>query len=136
MHVQGLAELTLEVRDLTTVERFYHEAFGLEVLQRRDDRVWLAVGEHCRLGLWLPGAKEFGDEGGAHVHYAFSAPPGGLDALVERLERHGVELRGPIEHPGGDRSVYCEDPEGNVVEVWDFFGRDRDATDLSDDLPQ
>lgn len=136
MHVQGLAELTLEVRDLPLVERFYREAVGLRVLQRRDDRVWLAVGERCRLGLWLPGAKEFGDEGGAHVHFAFSAEPGGLDKIADRLREHEVAVRGPVEHPGGDRSIYCEDPEGNVIEVWDFFGRDRDATDLSDDLPQ
>jgi len=26
-----------------------------------------------------------------------------------------------VEHPGGDRSVPLEDPEGKVVEVWDFF---------------
>jgi hypothetical protein len=26
-----------------------------------------------------------------------------------------------MKHPGGDRSIYVEDPEGNVVEVWDFF---------------
>lgn len=136
MHVQGFAELTLEVRDLALVERFYRDGLGLRPMQRRDDRVWLAAGERCRLGLWLPGAKEFGDEGGAHVHFAFSAEPGGLDALAERLRGHGVELRGPLEHPGGDRSLYCVDPEGNVVEVWDFFGRKRDATDLSDDLPQ
>lgn len=136
MHVDGFAELTLEVRDLTLVERFYRDALGLALLQRRDDRVWLAAGDRCRLGLWLPGAKEFGDEGGAHVHFAFTAEPGGLDALAARVRAQGVELRGPIEHPGGDRSIYCEDPEGNVVEIWDFFGRDREATDLSDDLPQ
>ena len=56
--------------------------FGLRVLAREDDRIWLAAGEHARLGLWLPGEKEFGDEGGRHVHFAFSAgarrprPPG------------------------------------------------------------
>jgi hypothetical protein len=26
-----------------------------------------------------------------------------------------------VEHEGGDRSVYFVDPEGNVVEAWDFF---------------
>jgi hypothetical protein len=26
-----------------------------------------------------------------------------------------------VRHEGGDRSVYFEDPEGNVVEAWDFF---------------
>lgn len=35
----------------------------------------------------------------------------------------GHDYRGPIEHEGGDRSLYVEDLEGNVVEVWDFFER-------------
>jgi hypothetical protein len=48
----------------------------------------------------------------------------------------GAHVDGPIEHDGGDRSIYCEDPEGNVVEVWDFFGGDRDLTDIDDDVPQ
>ncbi len=127
----GIAELTLEARDMETLETFYREGLGLEVLSREDDRVWLAAGPAARLGLWTPGAKEFDDEGGRHVHYAFSAAPGKLDALRERLERHGATVRGPIEHEGGDRSIYVEDPEGNVVEVWDFFRRGRDVDDLA-----
>jgi catechol-2,3-dioxygenase len=125
--VNGLVELTLEVRDLQALETFYVDVFGLRVLKREDDRVWLSCGEHARLGLWLPGEKEFGDEGGRHVHYAFSAEPGTLDDLAERLGARGVPCRGPEEHPGGDRSLYVEDPEGNVVEVWDFFERGEGA---------
>ncbi len=121
----GFAELTLQARDMAALERFYVDGLGLEVLAREDDRIWLAAGEHARLGLWSPGEKEFGDEGGAHVHFAFSAAPGRLDALAERLRAHGVAVRGPQQHEGGDRSLYAEDPEGNVVEVWDFFGRGR-----------
>jgi catechol-2,3-dioxygenase len=130
--VANLAELTLQVRDLEALEAFYTGAFGLRVLKREDDRVWLAAGDKARLGLWLPGEKEFGDEGGAHVHYAFAAEPGTLDALAERIRSRGIELKGPVEHPGGDRSIYVEDPEGNVVEVWDFFERgegEREGTD-------
>ena len=127
----GFAELTLETRDVARLERFYVDAFGLEVLAREDDRVWLAAGEHARLGLWFPGEKEFGDRGGRHVHFAFSAAPGRLDALVERLREHGASVRGPEEHDGGDRSLYVEDPEDNVVEVWDFFGRGRAVEDLA-----
>ena len=48
-----------------------------------------------------------------------------LDAVRRRLDRAGVGHRGPVEHPGGDRSLYVEDPEGNVVEIWDFFERDE-----------
>jgi catechol-2,3-dioxygenase len=123
MLTRGFAELTIEVRDLEALERFYREVFCLRVLAREDDRVWLAAGDRARLGLWLPGEKEFGDEGGRHVHFAFSAGPGGLDALVDRLEAAGHDYRGPVEHDGGDRSLYVEDLEGNVVEVWDFFER-------------
>src|SRR5215210_3509912 len=123
MLTRGFAELTIEVQDLEALERFYTELFGLELLAREDDRVWLAAGEHARLGLWLPGEKEFGDEGGRHVHYAFSAGPGGLDRLAARLDEAGHPHRGPVEHDGGDRSLYVEDLEGNVVEVWDFFER-------------
>lgn len=125
----GLAEMTLQAHDLARLERFYTAGFGLEVLSREDDRVWLAAGPHARLGLWTPGEKEFGDEGGRHVHFAFSAPPGRLDALKARLEEHGVSVRGPDEHPGGDRSIYVEDPEGNVVEAWDFFERGEGAAE-------
>ena len=127
MTVSGIVELTLEVRDLQALEAFYTDVFELTVLKRDEDRVWLAVGERTRLGLWLPGEKEFGDEGGSHVHFAFGAEPGALDALAARLADRGVPLRGPEEHPGGDRSLYVEDPEGNVVEVWDFFERGEGA---------
>ena len=129
----GFAELTLETRDRARLERFYVDAMGLEVLAREADRTWLAAGRNARLGLWTPGEKEFGDEGGAHVHFAFSAAPGRLDALCDRLREHGASVRGPEEHDGGDRSVYVEDPEGNVVEVWDFFGRGKPVEDLRED---
>src|ERR671917_1664367 len=131
--LDGFAELTLETPDPAGLERFYAGVLGMEVLAREADRIWLAAGPHARLGLWSPGEKEFGDRGGRHVHFAFSAAPGRLDALVERLRAHGVDVRGPEEHDGGDRSLYVEDPEGNVVEVWDFFGRGRPVESLDGD---
>ena len=131
MPIDAFAELTLQASDREALERFYVDVVGLEVLAREDDRTWLKVGEHARLGLWTPGPKEFGDEGGAHVHHAYSVSPGTLDALVDRLREAGIEVRGPVEHPGGDRSLYCEDPEGNLIEAWDFFARGRRADDLA-----
>jgi catechol-2,3-dioxygenase len=119
--MRGLCELTPEARDLERMERFYTRGLGLSVLTREDDRIWLACGPQARMGLWTPGPKEFDDEGGRHVHFAFSADRGDLERTVERLRRAGADPRGPVEHPGGDRSIYVEDPEGNVVEVWDYF---------------
>ena len=127
LSVTGFSELTLETREPAALARFYEEAFGLEVLARRDDRIWLAAGERARLGLWRPGSKEFGDEGGRHVHFAFTVAPRSLDAVVARLRERGARVEGPVTHDGGDRSVYVTDPEGNVVEAWDLFER-RDTT--------
>jgi catechol-2,3-dioxygenase len=131
--IDAFAELTLETGAPARLERFYRDAFGFEVLSRDVERVWLRVGERARLGLWTPGEKEFGDEGGRHVHFALSASPGTLDELAERLRAH-APVRGPVEHPGGDRSIYVEDPEGNVVEVWDFFTRGDGAREGIDAL--
>ena len=70
------------------------------------------------------------ETGRRHVHFAFSAAPGTLDVLARRLEALGIEHRGPLEHDGGDRSLYVKDPAGNVVEFWDFFVRGRTVTAL------
>jgi catechol-2,3-dioxygenase len=131
---QGLCELTLQTPDPEGLAEFYTAALGFPLLSREDDRVWLACGEQTRLGLWTPGEKEFGDRGGRHVHYAYSVRPGALAEIARRLDGLGVDYRGPVEHDGGDRSLYFEDPEGNLVEAWDFFTRDgEDISNLAED---
>jgi catechol-2,3-dioxygenase len=129
MAIAGICELTLEAIDLEALAAFYAQHLGLEVLQRQEDRIWLSAGSNARLGLWRPGEKEFGDEGGAHVHFAFGADSGEIEQIRRRLAESGFDPRGPVEHDGGDRSLYVEDPEGNVVEVWDFFARGRTVED-------
>jgi catechol-2,3-dioxygenase len=129
MSVAGFCELTLETADPEALAAFYADHLGLEVLQRQEDRIWLAAGPRARLGLWRPGEKEFGDEGGAHVHFAFRADGQEMDRIRQRLTDAGFRPRGPVKHEGGDRSLYVEDPEGNVVEVWDFFVCGRTVED-------
>lgn len=91
------------------------------MLAEEEDRVWLACGPHSRLGLWSVGEKAYGDRGGRHVHFAFSVAHGQLHEIARRLRNLGVCPRGPVEHEGGDHSLYFEDPAGNLVEAWDFF---------------
>lgn len=137
MDVNDVVELTLETTDPEGLQRFYVEAFGLEVLTEERDRRWLKLGERTRLGLWTPGRKEFGDEGGRHVHFAMSAGPDRLDVVHDRLTRQmGVEVEGPVEHESGDRSIYLRDPAGNLVEVWDFFEAGKGAREGVDGLAE
>lgn len=125
--VDGICELTLETRDRAALEAFYTEVFRMQVISREPDRTWLEVAPGARLGLWTPGAKEFGDRGGRHVHFALCGAPGALELIAARLRRRGRPFRGPLEHDGGDRSLYVEDPEGNVVEAWDYAARGEEV---------
>ena len=117
---KGICELVLEAEDVDALAGFY-AGIGLQELSREDGRVWFAAGERARLGLWPPGEKEHRDRGGTHVHFALSVEPGTLERLAERLKGNGLEVSNPVEHDGGDRSLYFYDPEGNRVELWDFF---------------
>jgi len=125
--LSGICELVLETDDVEGLQSFYRE-LGLDLLLEEEGRVWLAAGERCRLGIWPPGEKEFSDRGGRHVHFALSVDSGKLEALTGSLRSRGVEVEGPVEHDGGDRSVYFFDPAGNRVELWDFF-RDGDGAE-------
>ncbi len=127
MGLDGICELVLETDDVRKLQRFY-EGLGLRPLLEEEGRVWLALGERCRLGIWPPGAQEHSDRGGRHVHFALSVDGGELDSLTRELRERGVEVEGPVEHDGGDRSVYFFDPAGNRVELWDFF-RDGDGAE-------
>jgi len=121
VRTRGFCELTLETPDPERLADFYTRVFRLPVLDREDDRIWLGCGKEARLGLWSPGEKEFGDRGGRHVHFAFSVNHGELLEVCGRLRQLGIEHEGPVEHDGGDHSLYFEDPEGNLVEAWEFF---------------
>jgi catechol-2,3-dioxygenase len=127
MKLDGICELVLETDDVERLASFYRE-LGLELVLEEGDRTWLAIGKRCRLGIWPPGEKEFSDRGGRHVHFALSVDQDRLDTLSDGLRERGVEVEGPVEHDGGDRSVYFFDPAGNRVELWDFF-RDGDGAE-------
>ena len=121
LRARGLCELTLESADHERLAGFYRTVLELPLLSDDDDRIWLGCGPESRLGLWSPGEKEFGDRGGHHVHFALSVSGDALQGAVRRLREMGHEFQGPVEHQGGDHSLYFDDPEGNVVELWDFF---------------
>ena len=92
LRLARLPQPRLEADDLGTLERFY-KRLGLDVLTREDDRIWMAAGEHSRLGIWSPGVKEHGDRGGRHVHFALSTTGGTLEKLTEDLRLDGIRVK-------------------------------------------
>lgn len=120
----GLLEFVLEVADLEAAERFYVDQLGLQIAERwGDDRpgVWLAIGKEAFLGLWKPetgGPKAIRNgRGGAHVHFAIRVPVGMLDSMQSRLESLGLQVEDGWDFGNGNRAIYLDDPDGNVVEL-------------------
>jgi catechol-2,3-dioxygenase len=122
----GVCEVVLESSAPERMVDFY-ERIGLRPLSNECDRAWLAVGPRCRIGIWSPGEKEHQDRGGSHVHFALSAVDGQLDATIAWLREADWDFEGPVTHDGGDRSVYLFDPEGNRLEIWDYYDGDEAA---------
>ena len=120
--VHGVSEMTLQVRDLAEAERWYTENLELPVVGRDDENafVWLKAGEWTRIGLWLPGEREFGDRPGAHVHFAMRVNREDLPEVAETLRAKGLDVEGPVRHPGKDSSVYVKDPNGHLIEFFDY----------------
>ena len=120
----GLFEFVLEVADLDRAERFYHEVLGLPIADRWTGErraTFLGIGREGFLGLW---PRETGGEhaihhgrGGAHVHFALRVPLGTLDAVHARLEALGIPVEAGWEFGPGNRAIYVDDPDGNVVEL-------------------
>jgi glyoxylase I family protein len=119
----GLFEMTLEVSNLAASERFYRDVIGLPVVERWSDErpaVWLALGREGFLGLWPPetggAAAIHGGRGGRHVHFALRVPMGTLDTVAARLESLDFPVE-PRDFGNGNRAIYLDDPDGNVVEL-------------------
>ena len=118
--VTGVNELVLEVVDLERAERFYAGALGLPVVERWEGReaIWVMAGDRTRIGLWRPQVGLEGGRGGIHVHFAMHLPADAYDAAVTRLRSHGLNVRERTFGSEHSRSIYVDDPDGNVVELW------------------
>ncbi len=117
--------MVLEVADLDAAARFYRETIGLPVITRWTGErraVWLDLGDGAALGLWPAAtggaAAIHNGRGGSHVHFALRIPQGSLEAFKSRLEGQGYDVE-QFDFDDGNRSLYLDDPDGNVVELMD-----------------
>jgi ureidoacrylate peracid hydrolase len=108
-----LGHLLLQVENLEVAENFYLGLLGLTVRKReefRDGRPLVVTNE----GLGLTNGRPAGQ--GPLEHLAFRAR--GIAALAERARAEGAPVvRGPEPSSYG-LSLYLNDPDGNVVEVF------------------
>jgi catechol 2,3-dioxygenase-like lactoylglutathione lyase family enzyme len=122
MQPSKIFETVLYAEDLAAAERFYHEALGLEVLERSN----LIVVFRCGGGVLLifdprksaAPDRDVPSHGTTAIgHIAFAAKPEDLDAWREQLRQAGVPIEREVDWDEGGHSIYFRDPAGNVVEL-------------------
>ena len=113
----GLNHINLNVADVPRAEKFYREAFGLEVRFGEGDMLFLGTpGGHdiITLAKAAPGAP-IGD--GGVSHFGFRAAPAEFDAMVIQIERAGAKLLRRGQHGPHEPFAYFADPDGYTIEL-------------------
>lgn len=110
--------VALNVENLDACEKFYVDLLGMEVEWRPDkDNVYLSSGNDNlalhRLGNISANRPQNLD----HIGFILQKPEH-VDEWYEFLDHHEVRMKtGPRTHRDGARSFYCEDPQGNTVQM-------------------
>jgi catechol 2,3-dioxygenase-like lactoylglutathione lyase family enzyme len=115
---RGLRHLALNVADVAVSAAFYSSLFGMEVVWQPDpDNAYLSSG--CD-NLALHRAQTTGPQHEQRLdHFGFLVErPEDVDHAAEVLAARGIPLlKPPRTHRDGSRSLYCADPDGNVIQI-------------------
>lgn len=135
----GLNHIDLGTKDMEATRAFYEDVLGFP-LARADlvelgnkgvmQHFFFDIGNGQLLGFMsgenVEGYPKDFDSGinkglglmpGVY-HFAFNADSlETLAATKQRLEAHGVAVRGPVDHEGWSKSIYFEDPNGLQLEA-------------------
>ena len=123
MKIERVGHVVLKVRDLDRSAAFYSGVLGLKEVGRFPGRmVFFSAGtNHHDLAVMAvgPDAPSPPDEAVGLAHVALKIGDS-LDLLREAkalLEAHAVPIQGTRDHVVS-QSIYCEDPDGNTVELF------------------
>jgi catechol 2,3-dioxygenase-like lactoylglutathione lyase family enzyme len=125
--IQRVLETAVHCSDLARAREFYIGVLGLAPMLENERIVALDAGAATVLLLFQRGASDEATQTpggvvpghGSHgtQHFAFAVEPEHLEAIVERLDRAGVEVESRVSWPSGGLSVYFRDPDGHSVEL-------------------
>src|SRR5688572_26767848 len=130
MQVGGVLETALYVTDIKRSAEFYRRLFGFPTLMESERIIALDVAGKSVLLLFPEGGTKdpFPVPGGGGVipphggssggyHFAFSIASDEVEAWQGRLEAEGVAVESVVSWPGGAKSIYFRDTDGNLAEL-------------------
>jgi catechol 2,3-dioxygenase-like lactoylglutathione lyase family enzyme len=127
--VKGIGEVSIRVKDLDAMHKFYEEVVGLEVLRRDQDFVFFKIAEgyggHTQnLALFEASNTMFLDNKAVQLnsqestlhHIALNVALEDFESEKMRLEGLGLKVNATVHEWLHVRSLYFPDPEGNLLE--------------------
>jgi catechol 2,3-dioxygenase-like lactoylglutathione lyase family enzyme len=127
--IKGLGEVSIRVKDLDAMHRFYEDVVGLEVLAREEDYVFFKVAEgyagHTQnLALFDATNRMFLENKSLELsreqttlhHIALNISLADYESEQRRLEGLGLKVLATEHAWIHVRSLYFSDPEGNLLE--------------------
>lgn len=116
-HMTGLHHVALHAREFEACERFYCDLLGMRVEWRPDpDNVYLTSGTD-NLALHRAAGPFSGSQHLDHIGFILNTPEA-VNEWYAFLKSHAVTLKTqPRTHRDGARSFYCQDPDGNTVQL-------------------
>jgi catechol 2,3-dioxygenase-like lactoylglutathione lyase family enzyme len=127
--VKGLGEVSIRVKNLDVMHKFYEEVIGLEVLGRGESEAFFKIAEgyagHTqnlalfdasnRMFLENKSLKLNSDQSTLH-HIALNISLEDFEAEKSRLEGLGLKVVATVHEWIHVHSLYFSDPEGNLLE--------------------
>jgi len=118
--VKGLGEVSIQVKDLDVMHKFYEEVVGLEVLRRDESFVFFKVAEgyggHTQNLALFQAENELNPEQTTLHHIALNVALEDFETEKMRLEGLGLKVNATVHEWLHVRSLYFADPEGNSLE--------------------
>jgi len=118
--VKGLGEVSIQVRDLDAMQKFYEEVVGLEVLRRDESFVFFKVAEgyggHTQNLALFEASKTLNPQESTLHHIALNVALEDFETEKMRLEGLGLKIHATVHEWLHVRSLYFYDPEGNHLE--------------------
>jgi catechol 2,3-dioxygenase-like lactoylglutathione lyase family enzyme len=120
-----LKNVLIVVKDMERSCRFYHDLFGLQVLQDLDGNVILTEGlvlQDEKIWKTFLGREIVPENNACELYFEEER----LEAFIEKLEKLWPEVRYVnrlMTHSWGQKVVRFYDPDGNLIEVGTPMGK-------------
>lgn len=117
--VAGMRHVALYIKNFEECERYYTEILGMQVEWRPDpDNVYLCSGcDNLALHRAADGFSPSSSQHLDHIGFILKTPED-VDAWYDYMLSFNVTMKAaPRTHRDGARSFYCQDPDGNTIQL-------------------